>query len=102
MSKTISLINRGSQEALDSMSEIVWAINPQQDHLSDLVRKIRRVASEVLAARDITSLLNVVDDGVGFEPEGVCDGKGLSVCDVGLLRSAARPSFHPPEVSVQK
>jgi ligand-binding sensor domain-containing protein/two-component sensor histidine kinase len=53
VSKNISLINRVSQEALDSMSDIVWAINPQQDHLSDLVRKMRRVASEVLPARDI-------------------------------------------------
>lgn len=54
VSKNISLINRVSQEALDSMSDIVWAINPQQDHLSDLVRKMRRVVSEVLPARDIT------------------------------------------------
>jgi ligand-binding sensor domain-containing protein/two-component sensor histidine kinase len=53
ISKNISLINRVSQEALDSMSDIVWAINPQQDHLSDLVRRMRRVASEMLPARGI-------------------------------------------------
>jgi signal transduction histidine kinase len=59
VSKSISLINRVSQEALDSMSDIVWAINPQQDHLSDLVRRMRRVASEMLPARDIEFTFNV-------------------------------------------
>ena len=53
VSKNLSLITRVSLEALDSMSDIVWAINPQRDHLSDLVRRMRRVASEALPARDI-------------------------------------------------
>ena len=52
-SKNLSLINRVSHEALDSMSDIVWAINPSQDHLSDLVRRMRRLTSEVLPTRDI-------------------------------------------------
>ena len=129
VSKNISLINRVSQEALDSMSDIVWAINPQQDHLNDLVRKMRRVASEVLPARNIAFdfkapsetydlklgaeirrqvflmfkeainnlvrhsqctqaeielriegmwlLLKVVDNGAGFDPDGVSGGNGL-------------------------
>ncbi len=58
VSKNLSLINRVSQEALDSMSDIVWAINPQQDQLSDLVRRMRRVASEALPARDIEFTFN--------------------------------------------
>jgi ligand-binding sensor domain-containing protein/signal transduction histidine kinase len=58
VSKNLSLINRVSQEALDSMSDIVWAINPQQDRLSDLVRRMRRVASEALPARDIEFTFN--------------------------------------------
>jgi ligand-binding sensor domain-containing protein/signal transduction histidine kinase len=53
VSKNISLINRVSQEALDSMSDIVWAINPQRDHLGDLIRRMRRLAGETLHARDI-------------------------------------------------
>jgi signal transduction histidine kinase len=58
ISKNLSLINRVSQEALDSMSDIVWAINPRQDRLSDLVRRMRRVASEALPARDIEFTFN--------------------------------------------
>ena len=53
VSRNLSLINRVSHDALDSMSDIVWAINPQQDHLSDLVRRMRRLASEALPARGI-------------------------------------------------
>jgi signal transduction histidine kinase len=45
------------------MSDIVWAINPQQDHLSDLVRRMRRVASETLPARDIEFTFNVPTAG---------------------------------------
>jgi signal transduction histidine kinase/ligand-binding sensor domain-containing protein len=42
-----------SNEVVDSMSDIVWAINPKKDHLSDLVQRMRRFASDVLSARDI-------------------------------------------------
>jgi ligand-binding sensor domain-containing protein/signal transduction histidine kinase len=54
----ISLINRVSHEALDSMTDIVWAINPRQDHLSDLVRRMRRAASETLPAAGIEFTFN--------------------------------------------
>jgi signal transduction histidine kinase len=46
------------------MSDIVWAINPLQDHLSDLVRRMRRMASEVLPARDIQFTFNAPVTGL--------------------------------------
>jgi ligand-binding sensor domain-containing protein/signal transduction histidine kinase len=42
-----------SRDALDSMSDIVWAVNPQRDHLSDLTHRMRRFAEDLLDARDI-------------------------------------------------
>ncbi|MBI1792524.1 MAG: hypothetical protein HYR60_33795 [Acidobacteria bacterium] len=42
-----------SRELVDSMSDIVWAINPKHDHLSNLTHRVRRFASEILGARDI-------------------------------------------------
>ena len=42
-----------SRDALDSMSDIVWAVNPQRDHLSDLTQRMRRFAEDLLDARDI-------------------------------------------------
>jgi len=37
-----------SRELVDSMSDIVWAINPRRDHLGDLAHRMRRFASDVL------------------------------------------------------
>jgi ligand-binding sensor domain-containing protein/two-component sensor histidine kinase len=42
-----------SRELVDSMSDIVWAIDPERDHLGDLVHRMRRFASDVLSPRDI-------------------------------------------------
>ncbi|MEW6127674.1 MAG: two-component regulator propeller domain-containing protein [Acidobacteriota bacterium] len=49
----LSNIAKLSRELVDSMSEIVWAINPSKDHLSDLNQKMRHFASDVLTARQI-------------------------------------------------
>jgi signal transduction histidine kinase/ligand-binding sensor domain-containing protein len=42
-----------SREVVDSMGEIVWAINPRRDRLSDLTQRMRRFASDMLPARGI-------------------------------------------------
>jgi ligand-binding sensor domain-containing protein/signal transduction histidine kinase len=47
-------IAAASRELVDSMSDIVWAVNPGKDHLGDLVQRMRRFASDVLTARNIT------------------------------------------------
>ncbi len=46
-------IGKLSRELIDSMSEIVWAINPHKDHFSDLSQRMRHFASDVLTARQI-------------------------------------------------
>ena len=53
VSERLSLIAGLSRELVDSMSDIVWAINPQKDHLSDLSQRMRQFASDVLTARQI-------------------------------------------------
>ena len=42
-----------SRELVDSMSDIVWAIDPERDRLDDMVHRMRRFASDVLSPRDI-------------------------------------------------
>ena len=49
----LSMIANASRELIDAMSDIVWAINPQKDHLSDLKQRMRRFAADVLTARNI-------------------------------------------------
>jgi len=48
-----------SRGLVDSMSDIVWSINPQRDHLGDLEFRMRRFASDMLAPRDIDFELKV-------------------------------------------
>ena len=40
-----------SRELVDSMSDIVWAINPDHDRLSNLVYRMRRFATDLLGAQ---------------------------------------------------
>src|SRR5262249_3449175 len=48
-----STIATTSRDTVDSMSDIVWAVNPNRDHLRDLTRRMRRFAEDIFAARDI-------------------------------------------------
>ncbi|MBS1811297.1 MAG: hypothetical protein JST84_24245 [Acidobacteria bacterium] len=50
---TLAAMRRISGEAVDAMSDIVWTTNPQQDSLLNLVRRMRRFASEMLPAAGI-------------------------------------------------
>ena len=43
-----------SNELVETMSDIVWAINPQKDKLSDLSQRMRRFASDIFTARQIS------------------------------------------------
>jgi len=51
--KPLSVIAGASRDLVDSMSDIVWAINPNKDQLSDLVQRMRRFASDLFTARQI-------------------------------------------------
>ena len=51
--ESLSLISETSRELVDAMGDIVWAVNPSKDHLSDLTKKMRRFASDVFSARNI-------------------------------------------------
>lgn len=53
VSAQLASITHVSNELVEAMSDIVWAINPQKDHLSDLTLRMRRLASDLLTARQI-------------------------------------------------
>jgi nitrate/nitrite-specific signal transduction histidine kinase len=56
-------IARISRDAVGTMSDIVWAINPQRDSLHDLVSRMRRHAEEVFTLRGIGMSLQAPEDG---------------------------------------
>lgn len=53
MKEDLQSIATASRELVDSMSDIVWAVNPVKDHLGDLVQRMRRFAGEILEGRNI-------------------------------------------------
>ena len=61
--KPLRLISDVSNELVETMSDIVWAINPAKDHLSDLTQRMRRFASDVLSAKDIGLHFDAPDSG---------------------------------------
>ena len=53
VSEPLSRITDVSNELVGTMSDIVWAINPAKDHLSDLTQRMRRVAADLLSPKGI-------------------------------------------------
>jgi signal transduction histidine kinase/ligand-binding sensor domain-containing protein len=58
VSQPLSTIATTSRELVDSMSDIVWAINPNRDNLGDLVQRMRRFASDLFTANEIELRFN--------------------------------------------
>ena len=54
----VSLISR---ELVDSMSEIVWAINPRNDRMQDLASRMRRFAADMLTGSRIALRFRIPD-----------------------------------------
>lgn len=49
----LSLIANTSRATMDSMSDIVWAVNPNKDQVGDLTQRMRRVADNVFTTNNI-------------------------------------------------
>jgi ligand-binding sensor domain-containing protein/signal transduction histidine kinase len=50
---TLSRIATISRELVESMGDIVWAINPKRDRVGDLLQRMRYFASDTLTGKDI-------------------------------------------------
>jgi signal transduction histidine kinase len=55
----LSTIATSSRELVDAMSDIVWAINPAKDHLSDVTQRMRRLAADTFTASDTSFRLEL-------------------------------------------
>lgn len=60
-SEQLGQISAVSNELVEAMSDIVWAINPKKDHLSDLVHRMRRFASDVFTSRGLRFTFDAPD-----------------------------------------
>ena len=55
-------IENSSRELVDSMNDIVWSINPDNDSLEDAILKLENFAFELLEAKGIEVGLSIPDD----------------------------------------
>ena len=60
-----------SRELVDSMSDIVWAVDPRRDAIGDLIHRMRRFANDVFTARnvDFTFDSSVGDEGLALSAD---------------------------------
>lgn len=56
-----SSVARISRESLDSMGDIVWAINPRRDTLHELLRRMRGFATDIFTSRNIEFTFHAPD-----------------------------------------
>jgi signal transduction histidine kinase/ligand-binding sensor domain-containing protein len=54
----LGMIATASRELVDTMSDIVWAIDPAKDHLADLTQRMRRLAADTFTATNTTLSLS--------------------------------------------
>jgi ligand-binding sensor domain-containing protein/two-component sensor histidine kinase len=57
----LSSVARISRESLDSMGDIVWAINPKRDSLRELSRRLRGFATDIFTSRNIELSFQAID-----------------------------------------
>jgi signal transduction histidine kinase/ligand-binding sensor domain-containing protein len=68
ISQPLRRIGEVSREAIDSMSDIVWAVNPKFDRVTDLATRIRRYVSDLSAGTGIP---------ISFDTKGVDSGAAI-------------------------
>ncbi len=59
---SLARITEVSGELVDTLGDVVWAINPQRDRMSDLVHRMRRFASELFSDGDAVVRLELPSD----------------------------------------
>lgn len=52
-SSLLETIGSSSRNMIESVNDMVWAINPQNDSFENIIKRMRTFASEILGARDI-------------------------------------------------
>ena len=62
VAEPLASIASSSRELVDSMSDIVWAVNPRKDRFSELVKRMRRFASDAFTSRDIALQFDAADE----------------------------------------
>ncbi len=58
----LATIASASRDLVDSVSDIVWAVNPRHDSMRNLAHRMRRFAEETLGERDVEVTFSAPED----------------------------------------
>jgi signal transduction histidine kinase len=64
LAELLERIAERSRQVMDTMSDVVWAINPERDSLRDLAQRMRRFTAETLEGQDIELQLELPPESV--------------------------------------
>jgi signal transduction histidine kinase/ligand-binding sensor domain-containing protein len=67
VAEPLASIATTSRDLVDAMSDIVWAVNPRTDALSDLTRRMHRFAEETLGGADIALTFSAPPEDVDLK-----------------------------------
>jgi signal transduction histidine kinase len=62
MERSLNLMQQSATEMVDKLSDIVWAVNPEQDSLDKLLEKLEEYAAEMAGMKNINVHLQVSKD----------------------------------------
>jgi len=68
-SDPLARIGSVSRELVDSMSDIVWAVSPRRDRLTDLVQRMRQFAEDVLVAGSVDFRFTAQSGDLPLDPD---------------------------------
>jgi two-component sensor histidine kinase len=60
----LNMIGESSRKIIDSMSDIVWSINPENDHFDKIILRMRSLAHNLLNIKDIDCIFKA-DESLG-------------------------------------
>lgn len=66
----LSTIAVASRELVRSMGDVVWSIDPERDRIDELVRRMRRFASDMFAASDVAFVFRAPEHEAGTFVDG--------------------------------
>ena len=69
LAEVLHKISENSRDILNSMDDIIWSVNPQDDSLTSLIVRLREYAIPVCESRSIALSMNIEDAAGSFKLE---------------------------------
>ncbi|GAA4323970.1 hypothetical protein GCM10023149_25280 [Mucilaginibacter gynuensis] len=91
LSQVLGTISFTANEMVSEMADIVWAINPKNDHLESVFNRIRRYAEPLCAAKEINFVLKYTP-GVASGNIGMHTRKNLFLITKEAINNAVKHS----------